>query len=60
MRKQAEEIYIRIGQQDSYSFDYCFGMHQDTTRVTQPNLIEDWFARKSHSRQWRIFSPANL
>ena len=34
--------------------------HQDATRVTQTNLIANYFARKSISRQWLIFSPANL
>jgi len=33
--------------------------HQDTTRVTQPNLIGICFARKSISRQRRIFCPSN-
>jgi len=28
------------------------------TRVTQPNLIANCFARKSISRQWRISGPA--
>ena len=33
--------------------------HQDTTKVTQPNLIAICFARKPVSRQRRLFSPAN-
>jgi len=34
--------------------------HQDTTEVTQPNLIANCFARKSISRQRRICLDAEM
>jgi len=34
--------------------------HQDTTRLSHPNLIANCFTGKSISRQWCIFSPENF